>query len=196
MMKNLLLGVCAITIATSCVCGFVGCDDDRNYPAGFLESASQEGAAAAAATAFAGAPRVTLTPDAPTEAVAAPMEVTPEAVVETLAADLNLPVPAIVQVAAGEEPFQKLARSNKFDEFRRKSARYIQLRAELLPYGKLLADGAATTEQRATHNRIEHAAELAFKPLNSYMWDERWSEEDRAAMGWILYGSMQRPQTP
>jgi hypothetical protein len=213
MMKLLLLGVSATTIVVSLVCGFVGCGDDRNYPKGFLEEAAKEAPAAAAtskaaapdeastaaASAFGGDSNARRTPvEQPTTdgLVTEPIVEVPEVVVEELAAELNLAAPAIVAVAAGEEPFQILARSSKFDEFRRKAGRYIQLRGELLPYGKLLAEGAATPSQRATHNRIEHAAELAFKPLNAYMWDERWTEADRAAMGWILYGSMQQAQTP
>ena len=37
--------------------------------------------------------------------------------------ELPLPSPPPVEVAAGEEPFMKLARERKFDEFRRMSAR-------------------------------------------------------------------------
>jgi hypothetical protein len=71
------------------------------------------------------------------------------------------------------------------------AARYIQLRAELLPYGRKLADGTASAEERRIHNRLEDAMALEFRRLNAYMWDDRWSEEDRAAMGWILHGGMQ-----
>ena len=91
----------------------------------------------------------------------------------------------------GEEPFQQAARSSKFDSFRSMSVRYIQLRAELLPYGKKLADGVATPEERRVHNRIEEAMGAEFRRLNRYMWDNRWTDEDRAAMGWILYGAQQ-----
>jgi hypothetical protein len=37
------------------------------------------------------------------------------------------------------------------------------------------------------HNRLKDAIAVEFKPLNRYLWDERWSEADRAAMGWILF---------
>ena len=42
-------------------------------------------------------------------------------------------------------------------------------------------------EERARHNRIEEAMAQEFRPLNAYLWDDRWTEEDRAAMGWILF---------
>ena len=96
-----------------------------------------------------------------------------------------------VVVAPGEEPYQKLARDRKFDEFRRRCAPFVELSAEMLPLGEKLADGSATAEERAEYFRLEKRADQLFKPLNAYMWNERWSEEDRAAMGWILYGGVQ-----
>ncbi len=103
--------------------------------------------------------------------------------------ELRLPSPPPVEVAAGEEPFMKLARERKFDEFRRMSARYVQLKRELLPYGELLAAGESTARDREIHAKIERAMEAEFPRINRYMWDDRWTELDRAAMGWILNGS-------
>lgn len=102
--------------------------------------------------------------------------------------ELNLPTPAEVRIVAGDEPYKKLAQDGKFKQFRSMSARYVQISKELLPYGRKLADGTATDADRATHLRLERAADKAFRPLNRYMWDDRWTEADRAAMGWILYG--------
>ena len=34
--------------------------------------------------------------------------------------------------------------------------------------------------------------EAEFPRLNRYMWDDRWTEQDRAAMGWILNGPFQQ----
>lgn len=99
-----------------------------------------------------------------------------------------------VVVAPGEEPYQKLAREKKFDEFRRRCAPFVELSAEMLPLGAKLADGSATAEERAEYFRMEKRADQLFKPLNAYMWNERWTEQDRAAMGWILYGSLQKPR--
>lgn len=117
--------------------------------------------------------------------------VTPSAegrrVVESLVAELSLPAPPAVAVGAGDEPYQRAARDRRFDEFRAKAARYVQLKKKLLPLGKKLADGIATPEERALHNRIEDALAVEFKPLNAYLWDSRWTEADRAAMGWILF---------
>lgn len=96
-----------------------------------------------------------------------------------------------VVVAPGEEPYQKLARDRKFDEFRRRSAPFVELSADMLPLGEKLADGSATAEERAEYFRLEKRADQLFKPLNAYMWNERWTEADRAAMGWILYGGVQ-----
>lgn len=107
--------------------------------------------------------------------------------VNSVAAELSLPAPAPVAEAPGEEPYQKHARDRRFDEFRRKSARYVQLKKQLLPLGRKLADGTATPAERALHNRLEDAIAVEFKPLNRYLWDERWTEADRAAMGWILF---------
>lgn len=203
--SSLLLG------ATLCV----ACEEKRNLPQGFLAEAAKEGPPAstanassgAAATAAAAAPMGpgssgmrggSGAPDLPSVPVAAPSaetsevdEATATAMVETLAAELKLPPIAEAAVAPGEEPFQKAARSSKYDSFRSMSVRYIQLRAELLPYGKKLADGVATPEERRVHNRIEEAMGVEFRRLNRYMWDSRWTDEDRAAMGWILYGAQQ-----
>lgn len=222
MMKNSVAR--ALGIIGSVVVGLtaLGCGDDRNYPEGFLAEAAKEGPAEGSSAAAegsnaqpsggsqagsvaalgarrsntAGAPaRETPIASIPEEA---PIEVVLEAeqlpTAETLAAELKLPPPPEVKVIDGEEPYKKLAQSRKFDDFRRMSARYIQLRAELLPYGVKLASGTATPAERAAHNRIEDIADREFKRLNAYMWDSQYSEEDRAAMGWIIYGAQQQPQ--
>lgn len=108
-------------------------------------------------------------------------------IVGSVTAELSLPEPPPVAEAPGEEPYQKHARDRRFDEFRRKAARYVQLKKQLLPLGRKLADGTATPAERALHNRLEDAIAVEFKPLNRYLWDERWTEADRAAMGWILF---------
>lgn len=117
--------------------------------------------------------------------------VTPSAagrsIVNAVVAELALPAPPPVAEAPGEESYQKHARDRRFDEFRRKVARYAQLKKALLPLGRKLADGTATPAERALHNRLEDAIAVEFKPINRYMWDDRWSESDRAAMGWILF---------
>lgn len=117
--------------------------------------------------------------------------VTPSAagrgIVNSVVAELALPAPPPIAEAPGEESYQKHARDRRFDEFRRKVARYAQLKKALLPLGRKLADGTATPAERALHNRLEDAIAVEFKPINRYMWDERWSESDRAAMGWILF---------
>jgi hypothetical protein len=101
--------------------------------------------------------------------------------------ELKLPPPPPAAVVGGEEPYKQHAQHPRFEEFRRKAGRYIQLKRQLLPLGKKLADGTATPEERARHNRIEEAMAQEFRPLNAYLWDDRWTEEDRAAMGWILF---------
>jgi hypothetical protein len=120
-----------------------------------------------------------------------PDGVTPSAagrgIVNSVVAELALPAPPPIAEAPGEESYQKHARDRRFDEFRRKVARYAQLKKALLPLGRKLADGTATPAERALHNRLEDAIAVEFKPINRYMWDERWSESDRAAMGWILF---------
>jgi len=113
---------------------------------------------------------------------------TEAALLDEAVRELNLPAPAEVKIVAGDEPYKKLAQDGKFKQFRSMSARYVQISKELLPYGRKLADGTATDADRATHLRLERAADKAFRPLNRYMWDDRWTEADRAAMGWILYG--------
>jgi len=203
--------VAAVALSIGGVCAIAGCGEDRNYPEGFLAEAAKDGPAlgagakasseneAAAATAMGAtgfradipAPAAPGEASGPTSETVNVDDAAAAQMVETLAAELKLPPPPETQVAAGEEPFQKLARSSKFDSFRSMSARYIQLRAQLLPYGQKLADGSATADERRTHNRIEEAMNLEFKRLNTYMWDSRFDEQDRAAMGWILYGGMQ-----
>lgn len=204
----------AMLAAIGAVLASVGCEEKRNLPQGFLVEAAKEGpsdtassgsgASGAAAAPMgpssgaSGSARTASSPDMNPAAVAGPTSETPElddaaatAMVEELASELKLPPLAEAAVAPGEEEFQKAARSSKYDTFRSMSVRYIQLRAELLPYGKKLADGAATPEERRVHNRIEEAMAVEFRRLNRYMWDSRWDDKDRAAMGWILYGGQQ-----
>jgi hypothetical protein len=108
-------------------------------------------------------------------------------VLEDVIQELALPSPPPVEPTAGDEPYQKLARDRKFDEFRRMSARYVQLKRQLLPLGRKLAEGVASPSERALHTRIEDAIAVEFPRLNRYIWEDRWSEQDRAAMGWILF---------
>jgi len=124
----------------------------------------------------------------PTESSEAPAAEAPTVTTEAVVTELHLPPPPPVTTAPGEEPFQKLARDSKFDPFRAKAARYVQLRAQLLPLGVKLAEGTATPAERALHFRIEDAMAEQFRPINRYMWDTRWTDLDRAAMGWILHG--------
>ena len=107
-------------------------------------------------------------------------------VVEQVVQELRLPSPPAVAVKPGDAPYQKLARDRKFDEFRRMAARYVQLKRSLLPYGEKLAQGLATPEDRAIHNRIEAAMAVEYPRLNNYIWQDRWTDDDRAAMGWII----------
>jgi hypothetical protein len=190
------------------------CGGDRNYHAGVpgsgVASTSTGGAASGAsdgdgtvappsapslsagtgAGSF-GAPRMAPSaPDAPVDEVSDP-EVVASAVVAGVVAEMNLPDPKPAEVASGEEPFQQLARDRKFDEFRRMSGRFVQLNLEMRPYAERLAAGVASDTDRKAHTRLEQAADAEFKRLNRYMWGSRWSEEDRAAMGWILFGSLQ-----
>lgn len=97
--------------------------------------------------------------------------------------------------ASAEEPFKALARDSRFNEFRSMSSRYMQMKRELYPLGVKLADGSASDDERRRYYALESRVEEAWKPVNAYMWDERWSEDDRAAMGWILYGDMQPPRS-
>jgi hypothetical protein len=201
----------------ACVAGallLAGCGDDHSYPDGFAAQAAREekdfvqaptpsGAdpdlgtatsapsAPRAAAGMMGAPRGSDAPPPPD----AP-EVTPEEQAITVAnevvKELGLPAPAPAEVVDGTAEFQKLAKDPKFDGFRRMCGRYLQLKAALLPYGKKLADGVSTADDRAMHAKIEKAMEAEFPRINRYMWDDRWSESDRAAMGWILNGPFQQ----
>lgn len=202
----------------ACVAGallLAGCGDDHSYPDGFAAQAAREEkdfvqaptpsgadpAAVAAADApsapraaagMMGAPRAgndaPPPPDAP--------EVTPEqqaiTVENEVVKELGLPAAGPAEVVDGTEAFQKLAKDKKFDDFRRMCGRYLQLKTALLPYGKKLADGVSTADDRAMHAKIEKAMEAEFPRINRYMWDDRWSEGDRAAMGWILNGPFQQ----
>ena len=202
----------------ACVAGallLAGCGDDHSYPDGFAAQAAREesdfvqaptpsgadpdlGAATGAPSApraaagMMGAPRrendVPPPPDAP--------EVTPEEQAITVAnevvKELGLPAASPAEVVDGTEAFQKLAKDKKFDDFRRMCGRYLQLKTALLPYGKKLADGVSTADDRAMHAKIEKAMEAEFPRINRYMWDDRGSESDRAAMGWILNGPFQQ----
>ncbi|MFM7133485.1 MAG: hypothetical protein ACKO0W_04120 [Planctomycetota bacterium] len=140
-----------------------------------------DGGAAARETASS-APRVPPPPSKPADAPAPTF---------TSEGSIELPPAPALEIAPGEEPYQKLALDPKFAGFRKMSARYVQLTASLRPYAEKLADGSATDEDRRRFYRIEAEAEKEWRPINSYMWDERWTEADRAAMGWILYGNMQ-----
>jgi len=203
-------------VAVLSLLALTGCEEKRNFPAGFEEAAAQ-GAPAEASTAArpgaslggaggsaGGSARGDAPPDAPpnaardaaspaAEAVADAPDAPPPPVVtaEDVARELRLPAAPEVAVPEGEEPHQKHARDPRFEGFRRMSARFIQLRREMLPYGRKLADGTATPADRRIHDRLQDASDQEFKRLNAYMWDDRWSDDDRAAMGWILFGGLQ-----
>lgn len=126
-------------------------------------------------------------PSAQAVADAAPADSAPLKT-DLVVTELKLPAPPAIEVVAGEEPYKQLALDPKFKPFRAKAARYVQLRQQLLPLGKKLADGTATPAEREQHFRLEEAIAEQFRPLNRYMWDDRWTTLDRAAMGWILHG--------
>ena len=156
--------------------------------AGTQPAADATASAAADGGAGLGAPPRIDFNSVPTEGSEAPAAEAPTVTTEAVVTELHLPPPPPVSTAPGEEPFQKLARDSKFDAFRAKAARYVQLRAQLLPLGVKLAEGTATPSERALHFRIEDAMAEQFRPINRYMWDTRWTDLDRAAMGWILHG--------
>ncbi len=188
----------------------VGCGDGHDYPAGFEAQASRDEKSFSANAPNSGADPAMPAPEAPklsSGAAAGQMgaprtndfvptpegqaegEATAEAVAtQVIITELGLPDPPAVVVVDGVEAFQKLAKDRKFDEFRRMCARYLQLRRELLPYGQKLADGVSTAEDRATHAKIERAIEGEYPRINRALWNDRWTEADRAAMGWILNG--------
>ena len=209
------VGRCAAACAAASLFGALalpGCSD-RDFPEGFEAQASRDEASfnapAAPATAAPRGPALSggggspasggadgsyLASDASaiepaseeiTEADA--NEAVRRATTAAIVKELELPPPPPAVVIGGEEPYKKHAQHPKFEEFRRKAGRYIQLKRQLLPLGRKLADGTATAEERARHNRIEEAMAQEFRPLNAYLWDDRWTEEDRAAMGWILF---------
>jgi hypothetical protein len=195
------VGRCAAGCAAASLFGalaFSGCSD-RDYPeapaapataaprgpalsggVGSPASGGADGSYAASAASAAEPASEEVTEADADEAV---RRATTAAIVE----ELKLPPPPPTVVIGGEEPYKQHAQHPKFEEFRRKAGRYIQLKRQLLPLGRKLAEGTATAEERARHNRIEEAMAEEFRPLNAYLWDDRWTEEDRAAMGWILF---------
>ena len=213
---------CACTIAAASVMTLlVACGDDRNYASGVpgssgaiapeqpvaaesaVTSAPEVAKASTAATAAEVAisqgsnsspPSSTSTSNAPRVADSAPRTLDIPAPLTPVASNTSSAgaVKGEVVVVEGVEPFKKLAQSSKFAAFRRITSRYVQIMAELRPFGERLADGTATAEDRAQHTRLEKLAEAQWKPINQYMWGQEWTEEDRAAMGWILYGGAQR----
>ena len=187
-----------------------GCGDGHSYPAGFEAQAARDersfqgataaggsdpavGASSAApspnrpAAGMMGAPRRNEAPaaaDAQTDTESAETASASESVI----ADLRLPEPPPVVVADGDQPFQKKAKDPRFEDFRRMCARYLQLKRELLPYAVKMAEGTSTAQDRAMHAKIEKAMEAEYPRINRYLWNDRWTQEDRAAMGWILNG--------
>jgi len=205
--------------AAAAIAAAVGCGEDRNYNFG-VPGSSMSSASSSASSSSAPAPGANASADEPASgAAAAPMgapmrrtdaplgstpanpqglstSATAAAVPDTTQSSSAATVdPSAGASAAGgsgeEEPFKVLARTSRFNEFRGLSARYIELRRELYPLGVKLADGSATDDDRKRYYALEARVEQAWKPINGYMWDDRWSEADRAAMGWILYGDMQ-----
>jgi len=79
------------------------------------------------------------------------------------------------------------AATKRFDEIRGMSRRFREIQRELRVLGERLSQGV-TEADRARYIRLETDAESEWPRLRSYMWDERWSEFDRAAMGIIIYG--------
>ena len=82
------------------------------------------------------------------------------------------------------------AASKRFDEIRGMSKRYRELQRELRVLSERLSQGV-TDADRARYLRLEKEAEAEWPRLRAYMWNERWSEFDRAAMGLIIYGEGQ-----
>jgi len=210
------IGGLRLAVASFCAAGALcGCGD-RGFPEGFADQAARDessfnargsapvvGAARGPSTTGGGSaeqdgggwysPAAAVGQDGGSEATteatteASSHESERRAMTAAIVAELKLPPPQPAVVIGGEEPYKKHAESPRFVEFRRMAGRYIQLKRELLPLGRKLADGTATPEERALHNRIEEAMAQEFRPLNAYLWDERWTEADRAAMGWILF---------
>lgn len=201
----------ALAAAVASATTLAGCGDGHEYPAGFESQAARGESSFRSASGGGGSSPDPVAPDAPgagssgaaagvmgaprADAEEPPAMPTEEEAAQSAAVasaaiivELGLPAPPPVTVVDGEEPFQKLAKDARFDPFRRMCARYLQLKRELLPYGMRLADGTSTAEDRARHAKIERAMEGEFPRINRYMWDDRWTELDRAAMGWILSG--------
>lgn len=188
------------------------CSDERGLPQGFLEQAAQTrpetgstasatptpqpdadlplGTDAASAPAPGGASEPSILtgqaaddPDSVAEADCATA-----ALVAGVTKDLKLGPADAVATPAGDAPHQKLAQDRRFDAFRAECAHYHQLRKALLPYGKRLADGAATPDERRQHDRIEAAAKAEQQRLSRMMWRGGLTADDRAAMSWIMFG--------
>lgn len=73
------------------------------------------------------------------------------------------------------------ARDRKFDELRRLSRRYRELTREmndLVP--KILASGSEADRQR--YIDLDRQARVEWVPISDYIYQERWSTLDRAAM--------------
>lgn len=206
----------AALLAAAAAC-MHGCGEERNYnfgvPGSSMGSASSASEPAAGAAVAAGdasesaaaapmgaperraeAPRAASTRDLGAPSASGSASSVPAESTSSATADPTAGSGATAGVAA-EEPFKVLARDSRFDEFRGMSARYMQLRRELYPLGLKLADGSATDDDRKRYYALEARVEEAWRPVNAYMWNDRWSEEDRAAMGWILYAEMQPPRS-
>jgi len=79
------------------------------------------------------------------------------------------------------------AASKRFDEIRAMSKRFRDLQRELRALGERLAQGPNEADQKR-YARLEKEAEGEWPRLRAYIWDDRWSEFDRAAMGLVIYG--------
>ncbi len=188
-----------------------GCSDDRGLPQGFLERAAQSPEVPAASPSA--APATTdvamgASPiDAPTTTDAdswrapvlsgsaasdgtavAEADRATTAIVAAVAKDLGLAAPVDEPTPTGDAPHQKLAQDHRFDGFRSECRRYHQLRRALLPFGEKLASGAATVDERRSHDRLEEAVKAEQLRLSRMMWRQGLSADDRAAMSWIMFG--------
>jgi hypothetical protein len=75
----------------------------------------------------------------------------------------------------------------QFAEFRSMCRPLFALRDEMKPLEYALAVGSATSDQVDTFNALESKSRDEVKKLNTYMWQDRWSADDRRTMSMIMY---------
>lgn len=74
----------------------------------------------------------------------------------------------------------------KFSEFHAIASPYLEVVRTMRPLDEKFADGTITPEERERYWKLDAKKSELWEPIHAYMYQDRWSKEDRKAMGqWL-----------